>query len=856
MKNQTTLNYRRVRPVVVFGRRLMYLMGLAVAFSLATEIQAAIKVWTGTSGGNWSVSGNWSPSGAPVAGDILAFPDVGSHTRALTNDLSSRTFAVLGILDSGYTLRGNPLALSGGIVATQATGGVTIYCNLTLYGDQAFAAYRSAVLGINGAVSGTKSPIRPFSYPILTLNSVGSKSTITLNGTVGQINSLHKQDSGLAIIHGANSSFTGSTIVYDGTLRVENESSLGGAATSGTTVNSGGTLQVNCANFAEPLHLNGGALAVYSGFSDAVNYNGAITTDGGVLSSSAGPLYVYGAISGAGGVTKEGSGAVYLMSSNWYAGLTLVNNGTLYVGNAGALGSAAQGTTINSSAILSLGAYSGLPSSLDFTSESLRFSGTNSSLWYYGYMTWRGSVTVDPGCTGRIYARRPGDYPYLYSSLSLPGTINGTGNLEFWADEFVFDAVLQGNAANTLSGVTRIYGGQLHLQKPNGVYAIAGPLEIHGYDTMPSVGARVSIEAEDQLGGASQDSISMYNGGQLMLNGHSVDTQQLFMHGGSVWLGVNGQLTLWVNYPAIVGYDHGVIDYLSEGVVWAGVWGYGAIQVLTNASLTIGARIMNDPELFHKTGAGTLQLIGNINAAAARVDEGTLQVDGSQPLCDIVITNKAILQGNGAVESVTAWSGTLRPGSSPGRLTVGQSTLTTLTLTPNTTLEVELNGTVAGTNYDQLKVIGGVNLASASLKVSLGFVPAAGNSFVIVDNNGTDTIIGTFAGLPQGAQVVSSGIPFTFRISYVGGDGNDVVLTRLPVAGAAFTSWVMANHQIQLQAAGLAGLPYVLEATTNLCTANAWLPVGTNTANAGGFIAFTDSDVPLFSQRFYRIRSP
>ena len=59
-----------------------------------------------------------------------------------------------------------------------------------------------------------------------------------------------------------------------------------------------------------------------------------------------------------------------------------------------------------------------------------------------------------------------------------------------------------------------------------------------------------------------------------------------------------------------------------------------------------------------------------------------------------------------------------------------------------------------------------------------GFTAAAGQSFVIIDNDASDPISGTFAGLPEGAPIndfLGSGLSAV--ISYQGGDGNDVVLT-------------------------------------------------------------------------------
>jgi hypothetical protein len=82
-----------------------------------------------------------------------------------------------------------------------------------------------------------------------------------------------------------------------------------------------------------------------------------------------------------------------------------------------------------------------------------------------------------------------------------------------------------------------------------------------------------------------------------------------------------------------------------------------------------------------------------------------------------------------------------------------------------------------GTGYDQLSVTGTVNLAGATLNVNLAFTPALGSAFTLIQNDGTDAMVGTFAGLAQGATFLLEGM--TFQISYVGGTGNDVVLTRV-----------------------------------------------------------------------------
>ena len=109
----------------------------------------------------------------------------------------------------------------------------------------------------------------------------------------------------------------------------------------------------------------------------------------------------------------------------------------------------------------------------------------------------------------------------------------------------------------------------------------------------------------------------------------------------------------------------------------------------------------------------------------------------------------------GAVD--VASGGTLSPGASAGKLTVGS-----LSLVAGATLKIELGGVTAGTGYDQLDVNGTVALGGATLNLSLigGFVPSSGANFVIIDNDGADAVSGSFAGLAEGAILTVGGTQF------------------------------------------------------------------------------------------------
>ncbi|MGH7675649.1 MAG: hypothetical protein ACREMV_10295, partial [Gemmatimonadales bacterium] len=116
----------------------------------------------------------------------------------------------------------------------------------------------------------------------------------------------------------------------------------------------------------------------------------------------------------------------------------------------------------------------------------------------------------------------------------------------------------------------------------------------------------------------------------------------------------------------------------------------------------------------------------------------------------------AVLQGRGTVDvagSALTVAGQVRPGSSPGVLTVaGNYPVQTSAVT-----SIELGGLVAGAEYDRLTVTGTASV-SGRLDVILisGFAPRTGDVFLIVT---AGSLGGVFAigSLPPGAQVSYTG---------------------------------------------------------------------------------------------------
>ncbi len=177
-----------------------------------------------------------------------------------------------------------------------------------------------------------------------------------------------------------------------------------------------------------------------------------------------------------------------------------------------------------------------------------------------------------------------------------------------------------------------------------------------------------------------------------------------------------------------------------------------------------------------KIGAGTLTLSGtNTYTGSTVVNGGTLRLDGSTASA-VTINSGGVLGGSGTVGGavVVNAGGTLAPGASAGRLDTRS-----VNFQAGAKLAIELGGTAPDTGYDQIGVAGTVSLGAPTLDLRLinGFAPSltTRQSFVLIDNDGTDAVIGNFAGLVQGGTLLSDGRFFT--ISYVSGTGNDVVIT-------------------------------------------------------------------------------
>ena len=224
-----------------------------------------------------------------------------------------------------------------------------------------------------------------------------------------------------------------------------------------------------------------------------------------------------------------------------------------------------------------------------------------------------------------------------------------------------------------------------------------------------------------------------------------------------------------------------------------------AVAVNNASALTLSGAIGGASGIT-KTGAGILSLTGTSTfAGGTTVNGGTLFVNGTIP-GPVAVNAGATLGGTGTITGAVAINagGTLAPGLSPGLTNTGDLNLAGAFL-------VEIEGTTVGTQYDQTNVTGTVTIAGGTLTLAGAYVPVAGNAFTIIANDGADAVTGTFAGLAEGATVTLNGV--TLVISYVGGTGNDVVLTAQAAAVVApiptLSQWGVILLAMLLAAVGM-----------------------------------------------------
>jgi len=268
-----------------------------------------------------------------------------------------------------------------------------------------------------------------------------------------------------------------------------------------------------------------------------------------------------------------------------------------------------------------------------------------------------------------------------------------------------------------------------------------------------------------------------------------------------------------------------------------------------DAAYTVSGNLMTlTGEVFGLTSTADLKLGASLVFNGA--ENGTMDINGQTLTETAFATLSGTLNGTGTIVANTGslgvaiaatgnFSGTMRTGTSIGGVafipgtslpnatvvmdqlrsfgrdvTVGDVTMTAaptgkISLGPLALLHTKsllmrggsMSVSVDSADTSRVDVAGPVTVSGALL-FNITSSPAFGQTFTIISNDGTDPVNGIFTGLPEGA-IAASGFS-RFRISYRGGDGNDVTITTL-----AETSIVLSQDSATTQF----GEPIILSAT-------------------------------------------
>jgi hypothetical protein len=807
------------------------------------RILLSTVTWTNTGGGDWDVGANWSTGTVPGGSDDVSIPQSGitvTHKMGVndavhslscqaalnmsegsltignestinnTFNLSTGTLTLDGNLDvsglftwSFSTINGNGAKMTaGGVDITGNTNGQVALDNVTLEntgtgtwtGTASFVFAEGAVFNNDVNASFTVQSDKPI------FNDGGAAGTINNAGTFAK-----NTTTGTTTVTGVAFNNTGKVIVSSGTLALDaGGTSSGSFDATGAALDFGGGVSLSSAASVTGSNISfssGGTNTVACPLTSTSNLsfaNGAGTTTftGSVNTSSATVTLIGG--------TDD-------FDTTLSAPTIDVNGGTLGGTAAVSVSSALNwtGGTINDTSTVTVPKGATLDIGLNPTDPQEFLDHT--TLDNAGTATWSGADALFMA-DGAVLNNEAGASFTVQTDLSIslqgsaPCAIDNAGTF----------------TKNTTTGTTEILqiafnnnGGTVNAQ--TGTIYLGGGGTDTGGTLDASKGATIDLAGSSTVtmtgtySGSGAGTVVLKNGTLNLGTGGATFNLQgsLFQwSGGTFNLGAN---TLTIGSKGTINIS-GTSPQTFFGT--GSIVNQGTINHTGSGALTITQPLNNTGTVANRNATAT------ISGAVTQISSGTLtggrwEVFGSaKNHSTLTITTagsaittiggKASVELSGLNSSFTNISGlTTDQGSfsilagqtftttgnftDSGKLTLGAgSTLAvsgSFSETSAGTVTIQVGGSVTNPTIGEITTgaTGKVTLAGALMVTSSSVIPAVGAVFTILNNQGSSAVSGTFAGLPERAtfMVTVKGTVMTFRISYVGGTGNDVTLTRI-----------------------------------------------------------------------------
>jgi hypothetical protein len=156
----------------------------------------------------------------------------------------------------------------------------------------------------------------------------------------------------------------------------------------------------------------------------------------------------------------------------------------------------------------------------------------------------------------------------------------------------------------------------------------------------------------------------------------------------------------------------------------------------------------------------------NIDPTGLSAGTGTIELDGGT----------FALAGDDRIDD----NSTLRIARGTFDIGASSDTIGSLAFGAGGTLAVAINTSAGGTQNGQLIVTSGVNLSAGNLMLSGTFSHATAGQLMLVQDDGTSGVVGSFVNLVHNLLIIPSGpLSGAYHIDTAGGDGNDVVLAAV-----------------------------------------------------------------------------
>lgn len=720
--------------------------------SLPSASFAGTHVWSGAGSNTlWSNPANWSSGGVPVAGEAapvkLVFPANATVKNSSANINNLKVDAIeVDITAGNYTFptAGVPVTFTGaagdnfkmiGLVGT-----VTWQPAIALQATSRVVLPSSCMLDLQGVVAGSGGLTKTGSGTLeFTTGSAANTFTGTLRAEQGAL-TFNKAAgtpcfAGKLQLVGAVCHLGSSNQIPDaapieleggiisalpevaGTLITETVGNVMSLGNSTIRAYQGATVVLGGTVTTSDLALS--SISVFTNGTGSISLSGGNRTFSIPRADS--QITLAASIANgasATGIIKTGDGALQLNSANSFTGNVDVKAGKVSIAHAASLGVGAGVTYVREGATLVIDEPIVLPAS-----EKVFLDGTLNA---YDSAEVAGDVVL-------------GGNPRIVSSyskvLKLSGLISGTAGPSILLGGTVEFA---GSQANTYTGITMVYGGGiLQLRKSSG-NAVISPIQLEG--------GMVKLAAANQIA----DSVP-------------------------VWFSDNGIFDL-------NGFNETVLSTfgLTQGYLKLGS---GTLNLTTNSSAQLGTA----GEKFHISGTAA--------SAIRKQGSGVLTIyrspeieNGNELTALHVESGKAVIYDSWQ-GPIFVYNGTLEGSAETGMIT-NQGGVMNLTkmkskgvtnIGGSGTYSCNLTSEIPGTGFGAMNITGEINLTGMTLNLSLGYLPMNGSTYILLENDGTDPVIGSFNGLPEGAIVIANGQ--VFRITYKGGSGKNDVMLRFAGVG-------------------------------------------------------------------------